>query len=268
MARPLLFSAMTYPLPLNTSNMEIRPAESEDRQRVATLARDSFRTSYALSPQQIDTIIENEFDAESLADRIEDPDTMVLVAEHAAGDTEEVQGFVDVSVGSERTIHWLHIDPEARGEGIATALLDRLRKEDGKPLVARVLEDAVEGGEFLEDFGLENDGNAQVSFGNEEFAVAVFTEGEGTENANEPSVPVPQFVTVDGADRPIDRDETIPGRDAPFFPTYASEDHTDPYGYFCSNCGSTDVAADGLDRIECAECGNLHRADEWDDSYL
>jgi len=81
---------MTYPLPLNKLNMEIRPADSEDRQRVETLARDSFRTSYALSPQQIDTIIENEFDDETLADRLEDPDATVLVAEHAAGDTEEV----------------------------------------------------------------------------------------------------------------------------------------------------------------------------------
>jgi len=248
--------------------MEIRPADAEDRQRVETLARDSFRASYALSPQQIDAIIENEFDDETLAERIEDPDAMVLVAEHTAGDTEEIQGFVDVAVGPERTIRWLHVDPEARGEGIATALLDRLRKEDGKPLVARVLEDAVEGGEFFEDFGLESDGNDHVTFGNEEFAVAVFTEGDGTEDANEPSVPVPQSVTVDGADRPIDQDETIPGRDAPFFSTYASEDRTDPYGYFCSNCGSTDVAADGLDRIECTECGNLHRADEWDGSYL
>lgn len=259
---------MTYALPLNKLDMEIRPAESEDRQRVETLARDSFRTSYALSPQQIDTIIENEFDDETMADRLADPGATVLVAEHAAGDTEEVQGFVDVATGTERTIRWLHVDPEARGEGIATALLDRLRKEDEKPLVARVLEDAVEGGEFLEEFGLESDANDQVSFGNEEFAVAVFTEGQGTEDANEPSVPVPQSVTVDGTDRPIEQDETIPGRDAPFFPTYAGEDHTDPYGYFCSNCGSTDVAADGLDRIECDECGNLHRADEWDDSYL
>ena len=104
----------------------------------------------------------------------------------------------------------------------------REKKENGSQLVARVLEDAVEGGEFLEDFGLENDGSAQVSLGNEKFTVAAFTDGEWTGNANEPSVPVPQFVTVNGADRPIEQDETTPGRDAPFFSTYASKDRTDP----------------------------------------
>jgi GNAT superfamily N-acetyltransferase/ribosomal protein S27AE len=249
--------------------MEIRPAESTDCGRIETLARDSFRSSYALSPQQIETILESEFDAETLAGRLEDPNVTVFVAEHAAGDTEQIQGFVDVATGAERTIRWLHVDPEARGEGIATALLERVGEMDTEtPLTGRILEDAVEGSEFLERFGLENDGNDQVSIGGEEFAVAVFTEGHGTDTANEPQVPVPESVTVEGADRHLERDERIPGREAPFFATYTSEDHTDPYGYFCSSCGSPDVAADGLDRLECGECGNRHLADEWDDSYL
>ena len=92
--------------------MEIRPADSEDRERLETLAEDSFRTSYALSPQQIETILENEFDTETLAGRLEDPAATVLVAEHEAGDTEQIQGFVEVAVGDERTIRWLHVDPE------------------------------------------------------------------------------------------------------------------------------------------------------------
>jgi len=249
--------------------MQIRPAESGDRKRIGTLARDSLQSSYSLSPQQIETIVESEFDAETLAGRIEDPNTTVLVAEHTAGDAEQIQGFVDVSTGMERTIRWLHVDPQARGEGIATALLERVSEtETGTPLSARVLEAAVEGGEFLERFGLENDGNDHVSIGGEEFAVAVFTRGDGTEDANEPAVPVPESVRVDGADRPVDHDERIPGTDAPFFPTYSDDSRTDPYGYFCSNCASTHVSADGLDRLECGECGNLHRAEEWDDSYL
>ncbi|PSP72402.1 GNAT family N-acetyltransferase [Halobacteriales archaeon QH_6_68_27] len=225
--------------------MEIRPAEPEDRARIATLAENSFRSSYALSPQQIETLVENEFDPETLADRIEDPDAALLVAEHAVGDAEQVQGFVDVTAGEERTIRWLHVDP-----------------------AARILEDAVEGGEFLEGFGLESDDTDHMSVGGEEFAVAVFTGGEGSDDPNEPAVAVPGSVPVDGAERPLDRDERIPGRDAPFFRTYAGEDRADPYGYFCSNCGSTDVAADGLDRLECGECGNVHRAEEWDASYL
>jgi len=249
--------------------MEIRPAEPADRSRIATLAEDSFRSAYALSPQQIETLVENEFDPETLADRIDDPDATLLVAEHAAGDTEQVQGFVDVEAGEERTIRWLHVDPEARGAGIATALFERVAEtDDGAPLTARILDAAVEGGEFLEGFGLEPDDTDHLSVGGEEFAVAVFTEGEGSSDANEPAVAVPGSVPADGTERPLDREEAIPGRDAPFFRTYASEDRADPYGYFCSNCGSTDVSADGLDRLECGECGNLHRAEEWDRSYL
>lgn len=249
--------------------MEIRPADSGDCERVRTLTEESFRASYSLSPQQIATIVDNEFDAETLTGRFDDPASTVLVAVHSTGNGKGVQGFVDVATDGERTIRWLHVDPQARGEGTATALLDAVHElDDAEPLAARILEDAVEGGEFLEGFGLESDGTAAVSVGDEEFDVVVFAEGHGTEAENEPSVPVPESVSNDGTDYPLDRDEPIPGRDAPFFPTYSDDSETEPYGYFCSNCASTDVSGDGLDRLECGECGNCHRADSWDDSYL
>lgn len=249
--------------------MDIRPADPDDRERIEAVARDSFRSSYSLSPQQIETIVEEEFTDATLTQRLEDPDTVVLVADHTVEDREEVFGFVDVATGREAMIRWLHVDPEARGEGIATALIERVREEiDETPVTARVLDDAVEGGEFLEGFGLEQSGNDQVTVGGEEFAVTLFTEGEGTDDSNEPAVAVPESVAVDGADRPVDRDDAVPGREAPFFSVYSDEDGEDPYGYFCSQCGSTDVSADGLDRLECGNCGNVHLADEWDGAYL
>lgn len=121
--------------------METRPAESEDRRRVETLARDSLRSSYALSQRQTETIVESESHPEMLAVGLDDPNA---------------------------------------------------------------------------------------------------------------------------TDRPFDREQSVPGRDAPLFVLHTSEGRSDPYGYFYSNCGSTD----GLDRLGCGECGNLHLADEWDDSYL
>jgi GNAT superfamily N-acetyltransferase/ribosomal protein S27AE len=251
--------------------MEIRPAESDDRARIEAVARDSFQSSYSLSPQQIETIVEDAFADSTLAARLDDPDAVVLVAESALDgtDTEEIHGFVDVDDGETRTIRWLHVDPEARGEGIATALIERVREDDaGRSLAARVLDDAVEGHEFLERFGLEQGGNDHVEFGGEEFAVALFTSEGGAHTPNEPTVTVPESVTVDGAERVVDRDEPIPGREAPFFALYSDESQEDPYGYFCSECGSTDVAADGLDRLECGDCGNVHLADEWDSAYL
>ena len=248
--------------------MDVRPAESEDRERIEAVANDSFRTSYSLSPQQIEAILKTEFNDETLTERLEDSDTVVFVADGTIDGDETVLGFVDVTMGSEATIRWLHVDPEARGGGIATALIDRVRDEAGTPITARVLDAAVEGGEFLKEFGLGPDGNDEVTIGGEEFGVTVFTEGESTDTSNEPAVSVPESVTVDGAERSVDREETIPGREAPFFSIYSDAAEDDPYGYFCSQCGSTDVSADGLDRLECGDCGNVHLANEWDDAYL
>lgn len=249
--------------------MKIRAAESGDRSRVREIADDSLRSSYSLSPQQIESIVEGEFTPERLDDRFDDPDVTVFVAEASVDETQQVEGFVDVDTADGRILRWLHADPQARGNGIGTALLDRVAEDtDETPLNAHVLEDAVEGGDFLEGFGLESDGTETVELGGEEYSVVVFTEGESTEKPNEPSVPVPDDVEIDGTAHAIDHDEPIPGRSAPFFPVYETETETEPYGYFCSNCGSTNVAADGLDRLECGECGNAHRADEWDDSYL
>jgi GNAT superfamily N-acetyltransferase/ribosomal protein S27AE len=251
--------------------MDIRPAEPDDRHRVREIASDSFRSSYSLSPQQIETILEDVFSEDALTDRIEDPDVLFLLAGHT-GEEDGVYGFIDVAAGTEGTIRWLHVDPDARGEGIATALFERVQEElrdsGGTSLTARVLADAVEGGEFCERFGLERSGNSETRFGDEEYHVALFTEGSGTEDSNDPSVTVPETLSVDGTERPLDADAPIPGADAPFFPVYSEEGSDEQYGYFCSECGSTDVSADGLDRLECGECGNEHRADEWDGAYL
>ncbi|WP_144905577.1 GNAT family N-acetyltransferase [Halobellus captivus] len=249
--------------------MEVRPAESDDRERIRAITRDSLQSSYSLSPQQIETILEEEFDDTSLTDLLDDADTAVFVVDETVDGTETVFGYVTVELGTRATIRWLHVDPEARGGDIGTALVHRVREEFAeKPIAAHILNDAVEGGKFLEEFGLKQGGHDQILVGGEEFDITLFIEGDGTETTNEPSVPVPEFVTVDGVDRPVNRDDSVPGTEAPFFPLYRAEEAEEAYGYFCSQCGSTDVSADGLDRLECGNCGNVHRADEWDDAYL
>ncbi|AEN05151.1 GNAT family N-acetyltransferase [Halolamina sp.] len=249
--------------------MEVRPAESTDRERIRAITRDSLQSSYSLSPQQIEKILDQEFDDTSLNDLLNDSDRTVLVADETVDGTETVYGFITVEIGAQATIRWLHVDPEARGGGIATALLERVRKEFAeKPIAASVLDDAVEGGQFLEGFGLKQSGNDHILIGEEEFAVTVFTEGEKTDTSNEPDVPIPESVTVDGVARPVNRDESVPGTEAPFFTVSRADDEEEPYGYFCSQCGSTDISADGQDRLECGNCGNAHLAEEWDDAYL
>jgi len=93
--------------------MNVRPAESDDRERIRTIARDSFRSSYSLSPDQIEIIVEEAFDDESLDDLFADGNTTVFVADETIDGTESVYGFVTVDVGTEATIRWLHVDPTA-----------------------------------------------------------------------------------------------------------------------------------------------------------
>lgn len=249
--------------------MNVRLAASDDREQISAIAGDSLRSSYSLSPAQIETILESEFDDASLAAMLDDTDTVVFVADEMVDGDRTVRGFVTVEVGAKATVRWLHVDPTARGGGAATALVERVRERFGeKPLAACILDAAVEGGEFLEGFGLKRSHHDRIPIGGEEFDVAVFTEGQSTETSTEPSVAVPDTVSVDGADRFVDGGDGVPGREAPFFPVYSAVDETDPYGYFCSQCGSTDVSIDGQDRLECGNCGNTHLADEWDDAYL
>lgn len=250
--------------------MDIRPAKLTDRERIEAIARDSFQSSYSLSPQEIEAILETEFGEATLAERLKDPDTIVLVADRTDGETAEVEGFIDVAIGTEATIRWLHVDPEARGENIATRLVDRVQADATMPVAARILKAAVEGGTFLEDFGLTEDGTDRKMIGGSEFTVTVFTEGEGTDThtPNEPEVHIPESISVNGEDRAVDREEPIPGREAPFFPIYSDDEKNDPYGYVCSQCGNTNVSTDSLDRLECGDCGNVHLADEWDGAYL
>jgi len=59
----------------------------------------------------------------------------------------------------------------------------------------------------------------------------MFTEGQSTETPTEPTVTVPESVTVDGVDLSIDRDDSVPGSEAPFFTVYSADGEEEVYGY-------------------------------------
>ncbi|MDS0284600.1 GNAT family N-acetyltransferase [Haloarcula onubensis] len=247
--------------------MEIRDATPPDSTRIERIAESSFQSSFALSPEEIATLVDERFSEEALTARLSDSDGWFLVAEAEVDGETILGGFLDGTPGGR--IRWLHVDPEARGQGIATALVEHVRDaHDDRPLAWEVLEDAVEGHGFCERFGLTEERRDRVEIGGHEFGVTRYTEGNRSDEPNEPAVRVPETVTAGGEARLLDRDDRIPGREAPFFRTFTSFDRESAYGYFCSQCGSTDVTADGLDRLECADCGNVHLADEWDGGYL
>lgn len=247
--------------------MDVRPATSDDAARLREIGEASFRASYSLSPDQIETLVGVVFSGERLAEHVDDPETLVVVAEDDGG----IVGFVDVEMGAEAAIQWLHVDPESRGLGAGTRLFERAQSEAADrdlPVVARVLSENEEGKGFPERFGLRRSGKAKLEVGSEDLFEEVYAEDGVLETvAGESSVEVPETTDVDGEPHRVDESDRSPGVDGPFFGVYAA-DGDEHVGYFCGNCGSTDVGSDSLGRLACQDCGNKHLADRWDAAYL
>ncbi|NHN42733.1 GNAT family N-acetyltransferase [Halorubellus sp. JP-L1] len=244
--------------------MDVRSATAADGSAIERIARASFQSSYALSPGDIDSLIENYFADDAFADRLDDEDAPSVVV---AADDDGVVGFAEVH--PDGWLEWLHVEPTERGQGAGTALVEHVRDEvlDGERFEAHVLEDASEGSAFLERFGLSASGTTDLDFGTDEsYAQEIYTTTSKSLDSNEPNVDVPESLEADDQSMRVAGDDPIPGTEAPFFEVRDGDDEA--WGYFCSQCGSTDVVADGLDRLECDECGNEHRADQWDDAYL
>ena len=129
-------------------------------------------------------------------------------------------------------MNWLHVRPEARGQGIGTALVERAQELDETALRARVLTDSVEDGDFLEAFRLTRSGTEKSEFGGEEYHIDIFTIGPDTEFANESSVEVPKSVRVDDAERYLDQADAIPDTTAPVFQLYSDTGGKVPFEYF------------------------------------
>ena len=247
--------------------MEIREATAEDRTGVRAIAERSFQTSYSLSPEQIEIILEGVFSDAEWTDRGENERSRVFVAT----DGGEPVGFADVKFDDQAILRWLHVEPGHRGEGVGTALFEHVRTaadDRDTPLVGRVLAENDEGKDFCEQFGFDEGEKLRLEFGHETFFGYVHAKpGEVGSEIDERSDAIPETVTTDGKRLTVDIDDETPGTDGPFFRTY-EEGSGDSYGYFCSNCESVNVGSDSLGRLECQNCGNKHLADEWDAAYL
>ena len=247
--------------------MDIREATAGDTTAVRAVADQALQTSYSLSPEQIAAIAETVFSESALTDRVENEQSGLFVAT----DGEDVVGFADVSFDDHAVLRWLHVEPGRRGEGVGTALFERVRTaaaERDLPLVGRVLAENDEGEDFCEQFGFEAGEKLRLEFGAETFYGYVRARpGELGSGQGQPPDAVPETVTVDGRTVTVDTDEETPGTDGPFLRTRDAETG-ESHGYFCSNCGSADVGSDSLGRLECQHCGNKHLADQWDAAYL
>ena len=73
--------------------------------------------------------------------------------------------------------------------------------------------------------------------------------------------------TPEGKTVYVDRTEAERGSNGPFYIVYVSDDRGARWGYFCSNCETVDNAMDTMGRIECNQCGNIRKPDEWDAAH-
>ncbi|MFC5972350.1 GNAT family N-acetyltransferase [Halomarina salina] len=257
-----------------------RAADPDDADRIRAVAESSMTASYSLSPRELDAVVEDQFSPERQQEWTDDEDTVFLVTESDGTVVAVTKAAVD---GEQGDVRWLFVDPEHRGQGHATELLesilDELDERGATEVRALALTENQEGEAFFERFDFQQVDEQDVEFGGQELTEHVYSrdaeEGEPRER-EEPSDEPSEFpedgraTTDDGTEVRVDRDEERSGTKAPFFATYVGDDG-EQHGFFCSNCGATDTAMNGMERLECQSCGNQHKPDgseQYDDGYL
>jgi hypothetical protein len=76
-----------------------------------------------------------------------------------------------------------------------------------------------------------------------------------------------QITETDGRTLYVDRTEGRRGSKEPFYVVYADGDGETRWGFYCRNCETTDNAVDAMGRIQCNECSNRTKAEEWDAAH-
>lgn len=264
--------------------MDVRQARPDDGERIRTVARQSMYASYSMSPDTIDAAVEQWYDDAAIEEAVENEDRQFLVGEREG----EVIGFADaVVVGDDETgdLHWLHVHPDYRGEGLAKTLLeetrDALRERGVDVLRGMVLADNSEGNSFYRHHGFETVDEREIEIDGRRHVENVYVErsasgltaavpaGAPEEAAPEESAEqLIEATTDDGRTVYADRSDPDRGSMAPFFVAYADRDADRKYGYYCGNCESLATAMDAMGRVECSDCGNARKPSRWDASYL
>ncbi|WP_254862477.1 GNAT family N-acetyltransferase [Halovivax gelatinilyticus] len=250
--------------------MEFREATTDDSESLRSIAADSLAATYTtfLSESTIEDALEQWYATDAITDLLESDDSLVLVAV----DDEPVAFSQCEIVGDEETvgqIHWLHVHPDARGEGLGSRLFTRTREElldvGAEVIHGFVLAENEFGNRFYEEHGFEHAGTRSIQVGGD-----TYTENVYTESAGEPVEwrSLEQRDVGDGSTIYVSFGEPARGSLAPFYSAYETDSGTDRYGWYCGNCESFDNAMDAMGRIKCNACGNQRKATRWDASYL
>jgi len=242
--------------------MDFRRARPADSPAIRDVARRSLGASYSLGPQAISNAVEEWYNEDELAAKLDDPDHVVLVADDAG----QVVGFSEsvVAAANTATLLWLHVDPAHRGEGIASDLFEATRAElerlDVSNLRGRVLAENTDGNEFYDHREFRQVGTDTVEIDGESYVENIYADAEqwGREAVETP----------DGRTVYVDHDNHERGSKAPFHVVFSEREGDERYGYFCSNCNTLALVMDSMGRIECDSCGNVRKPVRWDAAYL
>lgn len=247
--------------------MEIHEAEPGDAESIRAVARRSLEASYPLSPQAIDNAVTEWYGDDVLAEKLDDPDVLLLVAEREPDGGSEVIGFTEsvlVDEEHDAEVLWLNVDPDYRDLGVGSKLFEqtheRLAGMGVEKLRGRVLAVNSEGNAFYEDRGFLKVGQDRVEIDGRRYVENVYVEAEPSGMMS--------VATDDGREVYVDRDNADPGSVAPFFVVFTDADRENTYGYYCGSCDSLANAMDAMGRIECDNCGNTRKPTRWDAAYL
>ncbi|ELZ21707.1 N-acetyltransferase GCN5 [Haloterrigena salina JCM 13891] len=171
--------------------MELRPATLEDRSAIRSVARDTWHETYdELEADAIDETIDDWYGDERLEQALSKPGTAFLVAERAeprsadgsrtASGDGEVVGFTHGVVSeAEGDVLRMAVHPDHQGQGIGTALHERLCEDlqdfNMERMRAMDLASNEDGRRFYEEQGFEQTGEDTVEIGGEERREVVYT---------------------------------------------------------------------------------------------
>lgn len=251
--------------------MEFGDASAQDADAIARVARESLAASYGDFVDE-DTI-EEMVDRWYAADEIDRRATVETSAFVVASEDDEPVGFAQGAVVEGEPVvgelDWLHVRPDARGEGLGVQLLGRVQDElsDRGATVLRglVLDENEDGTAFYESHGFERAGEREVEIAGQTFAEAVYEKDVG-ERPDEQVVE--SMEGPDGAELFVNYSEAERGTMAPLYPVYADRDFEERHAFRCGNCGALATTMDSAGRVACDECDNARAATRWDGAYL
>lgn len=249
--------------------MDLRPATQSDLDGIRTVAAESLAASYdALDEKLRERAVESWYGSDGLAADLTEDDTVVVVAVDDSEVVAFVQAYVVEKPDTVGRIDWLHVHPEARGNGLGEQLLKRAETElldrGAGRLEGRVLEANPAGMEFYERFGYETGGERQLTLGNDSLAERIFVKSPEGSTVDEL---IETFDTEQGQTVYVAYDESDRGSTAPFYATYLDETREERFGFLCGNCEGFDVNMDSMGTTECDTCGNRRKPTRWDATY-